>query len=88
MTPAKMSFVIVAELGMRPKKVSLLNVSFSAATATDNETETHGTMGSPIPNNLLFCRPRNDGPYDGPITPLTLHCWPGLSLFGLRGAAC
>ena len=40
MSPAKMSFVIVAELGMRPKKVSLLNVSFSAATATDNETET------------------------------------------------
>ena len=30
-------------------------------------------MGSPVPNNLLSCRPCNDGSYDGPITPLTLH---------------
>ena len=41
---------------------------------------THGIMGSPVPDNLLSCRPRNDGPYDGPITPSTLHCWSGLSL--------
>ena len=47
----------------------------------------HGIMGSPVPNNLLSCRPRNDGPYDGPITPSTLHCWSGLSLVGWRGAA-
>ena len=34
---------------------------------------THGIMGSPVPNNLLSCRPSNDGSYDGPITPSTLH---------------
>ena len=28
----------------------------------------HGIMGSPVPNNLLSCRPCNDGSYDGPIT--------------------
>ena len=48
----------------------------------------HGIMGSPVPNNLLSCWPCNDGPYDGPITPSTLHCWSGLSLVGWRGAAC
>ena len=38
----------------------------------------HGTMGSPVPNNLLSCRPRNDGPYDGPINNSidTTQNWP------------
>ena len=44
-------------------------------------------MGSLVPNNLLSCRPSNDGPYDVPITLSTLHCWPGLWLVGWRGAA-
>ena len=30
-------------------------------------------MGTLLPKKLLSCRPRNDGPYDGPRVPSTLH---------------
>ena len=32
---------------------------------------TQRRMGTLLPKKLLSCRPRNDGPYDGPIIPST-----------------
>ena len=53
-------------------------VTASSVTAAERQsrhdvTPGHGRVGKKITNNLLSCRPRNDGPYDVPMIPSTLH---------------
>ena len=49
------------------------HLSVSPAASTVRWTPRHGRVGKKITNNLLSCRPRNDGPYDVPMIPSTLH---------------
>ena len=49
------------------------DIGNSIATVSRVYREDQRRMGTLVPKKLLSCRPRNDGPYDGPRVPSTLH---------------